>query len=1220
MATTDNWIRFYRWCQEHLKSHFISSSIFNNNRHRLVHRRSSLTPFRSTNNSPLKKIKKRASYGEIDVHRIDNNNFRHVRDSIRGNIPHATRITSTTTHKERYQVQKSTTCNKSSEEILSHEFKFIPSNLITMNKKRNNRSRRFSLAKVEILTVNSNRTKDEQKSTAPSTSLNIIQKLLFRQINPKTRPYSRGTSSDGNVATTKVLNETPTNLRAPSPAFSKQPGTSSSSSNISKQNIRHGREPLLSLPPNKIPLKNHSSDLNPYLSKRRNTTGSISLNKIVDTKNTLNGNTLLATAVNAFNNSNNKIQIEKDIFQTVEDSDFLLTKQFIQTNENIINSYNEYDWRPLDIAIMLNNILMVQFLLHYGAEESPKLQSTDSRYQSVCHQLSMLSEQHSDDSIKKSPSNKLSPDDIQSRRLSPLCDKQQRHRRTSKNQQQQQFNQQRLLTLTQMKDNYEQAVVPDAPTNVRLMVTGSDNITVTFDEPLRSNGAVVIKYKIEWSTDEYFNQISFDIIKNCFSREYIIRNLSVGQKCYVRVLAGNMKGFGEANIANPPYCIPSNWREFSKISRTNMYDLRFEEILNKIFNEREGIRISKSLEGNESSDTSNRRNPRRNYGNLRKNLRQLFQFYPRLAKTIKRGLYLVSVMLNGDRILVTNEDVLPMVEVDENYGHNLLPDFQWFMKLTFVWDDLKSLRPKLERCSSATSFYLRMKLVQAAIELQTLEEINNLGRLHYTYIRDNDGNVVFVLINDLSSDIRTNISPSNLKWMTMTKFFEIMKESPSSTNNSCLQQIIEKLPDMIEFYHASMCRLESGLYVAYLKMQNSVDSIRVMVNKSMPGSLPCTKIRSVANVSREEWAWLHKSNDENSIEYESSDNNNSLDLFKIQFRNAAKDLFIMLNLPETHFSNSRIYSSQVVEIRDDLSLIILMSTADEINFLSAPSNYSLTSFIYLPIYIFEVLQHISNNYRFICQYSRVSICLDFELIYAQQNQREAFSINELDETRYRLNHLLSCQQDLDDIWRLSRWLVHVINCAKDKTYSGISLKPFQSSTNLNEIKIKQSSSTSSLICSFDSNNHLRMKNLNNFIDFEDNTIELTFYNSLLSSNTYIPFKLRINKMTRLNEILKIMLKQQQHDIFLKSNSSLKFIWIRSNQCEYIMEENSTAYEIQTRLLRFGGQIHLRLNNSSSTNSSPIFSKTSNLFPPTIDMISKGPGSSLSLNIILINVM
>jgi hypothetical protein len=175
-----------------------------------------------------------------------------------------------------------------------------------------------------------------------------------------------------------------------------------------------------------------------------------------------------------------------------------------------------------------------------------------------------------------------------------------------------------------------------------------------------------------------------------------------------------------------------------------------------------------------------------------------------------RGLYLVSVILNGDRILVTNEDVLPMIEVDENYGHNLLIDFQWFMKLTFVWDDLKNLRADLERCSSATSFYLRIKLVQAAIELQvksnkkkkkfyffvfkTLEEINNLGRLHHTYIRDNDGNIAFILINDLSSDTRANICPSNLKWITMIKFSEIIKESTSLTKNSCLQQITEKLP------------------------------------------------------------------------------------------------------------------------------------------------------------------------------------------------------------------------------------------------------------------------------------------------------------------------------------------------------------------------------------------------------------------------------------------
>ncbi|CAF1275538.1 unnamed protein product [Adineta steineri] len=1179
MSTTDNWIKLYRWWQEHLKTRFSSPTVIDDHQY-LLQRRPSLK------NSQLIKIKKRSSYGEIDQRQLGNNDFRHVRDSIRGKNPLTTRITPIIITNKRHQFRRSTTYDISSEEIESNENKIIPTKITSMNKKRTQYSRRLSLVKFELSSVNSNGTKDEQKPTVPSCSPNLIQKLLFRQFSPKTRPYAIGVSSDDNVSTTILTNEQSPNRRRTNVLSKKQSCASLTSANNSKQN---GGETLLVPLFNKALSKSQQSDLNSYLSKRRNTTGSISFNKVVDVKNISNGNNLKITSAN---NSNNKISTE-NIFQTVEESDFLGTKHLIQTNENIINSYNDYDWCPLDIAIMLNNIPMVRLLLHYGANESEKIQPEEIRYQSVCQQLSNLSEQICDESIKKYSSNRLTPDDASLRRLSPSSDKQHRHRRTSKSQLHYQLNQQRSLMLSQMKDNYEQADIPDAPTNVRLMVTGSDNITVTFDEPLRSNGVMVIKYKIEWSFDEYFHDISFDIIKNCFLREYIIRNLPVGQKCYVRVSAGNMKGFGQTVLANPPYCVPSNWREFSKTSRTNICDLRFEEILNKILTERE-------REGNEPNETPNIRNRRRSYGNLRKNLRQLFQFYPRLARSMKRGLYLVSVMVNGDRILVTNEDVLPMVEVDENYGHNLLGDFQWFMKLTFVWDDLKNLRPDLERCLSVTSFYLRIKLVQAAIELQTLEEINNLGRLHHTYIRDNDGNVAFILINDLSSDTRANICPSNLKWITMTKFFETIKES---TNNSCLQQITEKLPNMIDFYHASMRRLDSGLYVAYLKMQNSVDSVRVMVNKFMPGSLPCTKIRSIANVSRDEWEWLHNNNNESSTDDESSDN--SLELFKTQFRHAAKELFIILNLPETHFSNSRIYDSQVVEIRDDLSLIILMSTADEVNILSAPSNHSFSSFIYLPLYIFEVLQHLSNNYRFICQYSRVSICLDFELICAQQNQREAFSINELDETRYRLNHLLSCQQDLDDIWRLSRWLVHVINCAKDKTYSGISLKSFQSSTNFNQIKTD--------VQLFQSENYSMKKSDSGFIDIDDHSIELTFYISLLSSNTYNPFKIRLNKMTKLNDILQIILKEQEKHFF-QLNSSINFVWIRSNGREYIIEENLTAYDIQKRLGNFGGQIYLRAKDLSIGHSSQSIEKTPWLFAPTSETHSGLPGSNLSLNI------
>ena len=222
----------------------------------------------------------------------------------------------------------------------------------------------------------------------------------------------------------------------------------------------------------------------------------------------------------------------------------------------------------------------------------------------------------------------------------------------------------------------------------------------------------------------------------------------------------------------------------------------------------------------------------------------------------------------------------------------------------------------------------------------------------------------------------------------------------------------------------------------------------------------------------------------------------------------------------------------------------------------------------------------SNNYRFICQYSRVSICLDFELIYAQQNQREAFSMNELDETRFRLNHLLSCQQDLDDIWRLSRWLVHVINCAKDKTYSGISLKSFQSSTT-DFFPIEQS---------------LIKKSDSGFIDIDDQTIELTFHLTLTRTNRTIPLKLRVKKTSRLNEILQMILKQQSsYENGFSSYPLWNFVWIRSNGREYLIEENLTAYDIQKRFLRFGGQIHLRSKGVSLLQSS---STCQNSSPPT----------------------
>jgi hypothetical protein len=95
MSATDNWIKLYRWWQEHLKLRFVSSSSSSSSMINNDNRRSSLTSYRLIKDSHLIKIKKRASCSGFDENQYGYNDFRHVRDSIRGRNPRTTRVTST---------------------------------------------------------------------------------------------------------------------------------------------------------------------------------------------------------------------------------------------------------------------------------------------------------------------------------------------------------------------------------------------------------------------------------------------------------------------------------------------------------------------------------------------------------------------------------------------------------------------------------------------------------------------------------------------------------------------------------------------------------------------------------------------------------------------------------------------------------------------------------------------------------------------------------------------------------------------------------------------------------------------------------------------------------------------------------------------------------------------------------------------------------------------
>jgi hypothetical protein len=49
-----------------------------------------------------------------------------------------------------------------------------------------------------------------------------------------------------------------------------------------------------------------------------------------------------------------------------------------------------------------------------------------------------------------------------------------------------------------------------------------------------------------------------------------------------------------------------------------------------------------------------------------------------------RGVFLACLLYHEDKVLVTNEDFLPVIEVDETYPSCIYHDFHWLMKVQSV--------------------------------------------------------------------------------------------------------------------------------------------------------------------------------------------------------------------------------------------------------------------------------------------------------------------------------------------------------------------------------------------------------------------------------------------------------------------------------------------------------------------------------------------------------
>ncbi|KAM8836285.1 ankyrin repeat and fibronectin type-III domain-containing protein 1 isoform 3-T5 [Spinachia spinachia] len=705
-------------------------------------------------------------------------------------------------------------------------------------------------------------------------------------------------------------------------------------------------------------------------------------------------------------------QSSEALFEAVEHQELdlvqLLLSQY-SLEELDHNTPNSEGLLPLDIAIMTNNVPMAKLLLQAGAKESPHFVSLEGR---AVHLATLVQEAEQRVSELRAQVGGEGPGE----------------REASDRERQLKAWEWRLRLFRRMQTGFEHANPPDAPAAARLSVSGSTSLTVDFQEPLRANSAVVTKYKVSWSTAPSLSPLLGEVVvEDTTPLQGNITGLTSGTYYYVQVSAYNMKGWGPPLVSIPGCAAPSSWRDIDgRAPRQRGQKEALDQLLGQI---KEAHRHCVCHEQCKAP-------PQGRKHSVSKSLRHLFQPTSKFVKGLKRGLYLTSILYRDDNVLVTPEDQIPIVEVEDSYSSSLMQDFLWFTKVSYLWEEIPWLQQCLSPSQSSCSCTLqtRLKMLQAVSQLQGMLGTQDLGQVYFEPIKDKHGNALLVLLKDM------NACPNldGVRWTPLCKLQLQRKSISSPEEPTALDTLLITLHEKLAYHRRSRKVLSPGLYLGYLKLCTSVEQIRALVPQKLPNVLCHTKIRDNSNVSREEWQWLQAlSSLEEASEMDQEEQSAPHRLLQ-DLRGAIKDLTAHINVLGNQMQDFRLYSQEVVEFGEKVSFLLLLPPSDEVCTAPGQNNpYSPRSgFLTLPLQIFELVHFNTYSPSFIGQYCRVSALLELESLMSQQALREAFSEAELFAAKKKHQQVQEHIQQMEEVWRDARWIMDALQYARYKQPTG----------------------------------------------------------------------------------------------------------------------------------------------------------------------------------------
>ncbi|KAL1227923.1 Ankyrin repeat and fibronectin type-III domain-containing protein [Trichinella spiralis] len=666
------------------------------------------------------------------------------------------------------------------------------------------------------------------------------------------------------------------------------------------------------------------------------------------------------------------------LFTAVENDDIGKVNFYLRKCMHSAIRTNKHGLTALDVASMLNHTKISHILLRNGAQENLEL--------SHLARLNLL--QYLIDTAMK--------------KFIECCNQQSNSVKVDK---EMDFWKNRISVLKKMKNTVLKAGVPQTP-RCSLHVTSSKSLTVAF-EASTCQSDVETKYKVEWSLDKHFTKAESKIVVDLRIPKFTITNLCPGKRYYVRVYAGNYVGFSAPSFTLPESNIPSYWRDVENETTTKFKSLQELQSLHE--------EIKKFQESNLLSQVEDDLKKRRKIS-----IKNMLITNSRLHKSNKHGSFLSVILYKSDKVMCTLDDQIPTVEICDSLPTAVHAEFQWFLKVTTSSERLPSV-PLFGRddFSNFGSLNFRLKLLDAIRCLKAGLGMNNLGSAYHQPLYDADGNVIFVMVKNVTQS--KPLQGLILKWQQIDKLPK--RISSESTTEEILLNNIEKC---IKFHKQSLNKLGKGLYLGYLKLESYLNEMKIVLLENQPSIMPYAFMRENSHVSKDEWEWL-KALDNLQVNLEHP---NACQLqFHWELVSAAKILLKQISSNECN--ELRIYRKEVIEINSEISFILLLPPPDKI--CSCPTEQSAestdtlraSSKISLPVAVFEVVHLQNYQAQFLSLYSYISLSLEVYSSLLKQQQRQILEKNFSSEEK--LNQLSLYQHKLESLWKESRWLCSVVS-------------------------------------------------------------------------------------------------------------------------------------------------------------------------------------------------